>query len=692
MDDNRRIGCMPGFFQLFYRHHILAGKRLHTTKLLTPFTEVDDSTSEPENTTPPPETWKGSAEGYPSKVVAVPPSPTKRSRESPSSSFSSVITPLISPRTLPIFEVKDGARPSWKIHKEAPRLSLDSRATVDSKGSLQPKELQQPSSYISASHSGIAKDKVFTSDDDVKARRHPSVIAKLMGLEALPQSVSETAHGAELRRSASESRVSTRDLFNCHTIDGNDFELKGTNHLNSHMPNCVVVDNVEIDNRKPMSRALSSTSWSPPQYRKSFYDRLDVFPDPKQTAPLHVDIDKRLDGPSKDLETLKQILESLQLKGLLRAKKPSGRIDQLNVIYDDPRFSFEESQIVVMKPSRSISSINRKDIKSSDGSLRCPNSVISPRGLNVDPQQREREPIQNQKFFPLQSHKGISRSISEKNIIKQSGAKNPWEHVHQEDEITTLAAEERLNREENNEGRSLLKRCDKLIQSIAEMTATDLQPSPVSVLDSSFYKDESPSPSPTRKRRIGFLGDFSKEISTTEISPVQLKSDDAAFDSDFSYIADIVKASHYLPKGSDIFLLLEKQHFFKREDTSKNCRLQRRLIFGTTTEILNRSEKQLPPWKVYSWPNCIYANSSTEKVLSEFQRIQERGSSDDLFEIICTALKKDLAQDGVNGWADCPVEMSEAVLDIERLVYKDLMGEAIRDLASFAPPRRKLVF
>ncbi|CAH9093953.1 unnamed protein product, partial [Cuscuta europaea] len=108
---------------------------------------------------------------------------------------------------------------------------------------------------------------------------------------------------------------------------------------------------------------------------------------------------------------------------------------------------------------------------------------------------------------------------------------------------------------------------------------------------------------------VHHVGDFGKEVSTTEILPVQLKSDDAAFDSDFSYIADIVKASHYLPKGSDIFLLLEKQHFYKREDTSKNCRLQRRLIFDTTTEILYRSEKQVPPWKVYSRPNCIDANS-----------------------------------------------------------------------------------
>ena len=60
--------------------------------------------------------------------------------------------------------------------------------------------------------------------------------------------------------------------------------------------------------------------------------------------------------------------------------------------------------------------------------------------------------------------------------------------------------------EEYKEGRSLLERCDKLLHSIAEMTAaTELLPSPVSVLDSSFYKEES-SPSPVMKRSIDFKG------------------------------------------------------------------------------------------------------------------------------------------------------------------------------------------
>lgn len=66
--------------------------------------------------------------------------------------------------------------------------------------------------------------------------------------------------------------------------------------------------------------------------------------------------------------------------------------------------------------------------------------------------------------------------------------------------------------EEDITGRSLLERCDKLLHSIAAITssaeqvaATDHQPSPVSVLDSSFLSEEN-SASPLPKRSIVFEG------------------------------------------------------------------------------------------------------------------------------------------------------------------------------------------
>lgn len=68
-------------------------------------------------------------------------------------------------------------------------------------------------------------------------------------------------------------------------------------------------------------------------------------------------------------------------------------------------------------------------------------------------------------------------------------------------------AKQRSKMEEYKEGKSLLERCHKLLHSIAEITpaAESQQPSPVSVLDPSFYKEES-SPSPIMKRSIEFEG------------------------------------------------------------------------------------------------------------------------------------------------------------------------------------------
>lgn len=178
------------------------------------------------------------------------------------------------------------------------------------------------------------------------------------------------------------------------------------------------------------------------------------------------------------------------------------------------------------------------------------------------------------------------------------------------------------------------------------------------------------------------------------MSSAESKSDDC----DFIYISDVLKACNYLPEDSDIFLLLEKQQYLKGKDTSKVSSLQRRLVFDTISEILNR-KRQLPPWKAVSEMSLATGKAALQQIWCEYRRIRERETSDDLFEVICGVLKKDLAGDGINGWGDCPIEMSEAVLDLERLIFKDLIGETIGDLAVYAArfnkisvSRRKLVF
>ncbi|KAM5563622.1 hypothetical protein ABKV19_018313 [Rosa sericea] len=751
----KQMGCMAGFLQIFDRHQILTGKRLYSTKRLPSSAAVVVSSPEPSSNVSP-EISKELEKQPQRKSMPAP----DRSEQSPQA--SELRSPLPEPRTpssespypksplpLPVFEFKEGTRSSWKFSRDMPRLSLDSRATVDAKGSLYPKEIRTNAAILSANRSVNSGDGAVDGD---KNHRSPSVIARLMGLEPLPQSDPEPI---KLRRSASESRVN-RDLYQPRSVDSNNFQARQPQQPNLKSNNS---GNVGREDRSCNTRQVDPKSYNVKAQnrgmvqRKSFFDSADFFPDPKQSISVYGEIEKRLrmrgiDEPSKDLETLKQILEALQLKGLLHSRKSSPQINSRNFVYD----RFSESPIVVMRPSRSPTSTNRaarfgnesppSSFRSRAGVRRNANpagetyQAMSPRRErpeNVRSQSRGRSPspptrsengvrspsrrggplviethrkgcvdsVEHRRVSPVHSPKvSLRRSVSDQPTTNRSPrVKKPTaEMTRKEEKIAVQRAEddsstmsesssqtdtERWKVEEYKEGRSLLERCDKLLNSIAELQP---QPSPVSVLDSSFFKEES-SPSPVMKRSIDFKGEM-EDIWGQAICGNESESDDC----DFVYVSEILRASNYLPDDSDIFLLLEKQQQLKGKDTSRVSTLERRLIFDIINEILDRN-RQLPPWKAVS------RQTSVSEIWSEFQRIRERDESEDLFEVICGVLKKDLAGDAINGWGDCSVEMSDAVLDIERLIFKDLIGETIRDLASFPPNSgrvsalcRKLVF
>ncbi|EPS65196.1 hypothetical protein M569_09584, partial [Genlisea aurea] len=138
-----------------------------------------------------------------------------------------------------------------------------------------------------------------------------------------------------------------------------------------------------------------------------------------------------------------------------------------------------------------------------------------------------------------------------------------------------------------------------------------------------------------------------------------------------------VRACRYLPRDSDIFLTLEKRNCGRGEDDGKASVLRRLLIFDAVNEILDR-KRRLPPWR------CEQRRASIGDVWSEFVRTRgvETGE-EDLFRRIADVMRKDLrADDGGMGWGEWPVEVGDAVLDIERLVFKDLVSDTIRDFAT----------
>ncbi|KAL6527665.1 hypothetical protein OROMI_029476 [Orobanche minor] len=747
----KQMGCMAGFLQIFDRHQFLTGKRFHSAKRLPP-PPVVDSTLESEK----------SASLSPSNSTE---SDNPLPKESPSTELRP--PPSKPPLPLPVFELKEGIRSSWSFRKETPRLSLDSRAMTDAKGSLHPKEIRKDNSILSTCPTDTS--------DGGHSHRSPSVIARLMGLEPLPNSNgAQPERQPELRRSASESRVS-KDFFQSRFIlDGAVFNSKQPTQSHS-----AVKDNapVNVHHADPRNYSLKSDPKGDANeglmnrgprraqsHRKSFFNSGDIFPDTKQNLTIYGEIEKRLKmrgikEPSQDLETLKQILEALQLKGLLHSKPPpqQNQVRHRNFVYG-------ESPIVVMKPSRSPASTptNRRMVndyspanvgnqarggrrnysvageptpstsprrerntRSPTRSGRIPNpttrsnSPVKPTPLCPETQCRKNESPEHRKASPAHSPKVNTRRTGPDPMVinRLHISKKPTSEIHQKDSITnpvvvpedesssntgssittTSIDTERLKADEYRDGRNILERCDKLLHSIAEMAATDTQPSPVSILDSSFYKDESLTPSPiTTKRTIDFK-DQEEEIWSPSISPIRSKHIETSDDSDYIYISDVLRAMHYLPEDSNTFPLLEKQQYLKGHDTSEVARLHRKLIFDTIFEILDRNKGlTLTPWNNGSF--------TLEKIWSEFERIREGekdSGGEDLFETIRSVLKRDLARDGINGWGGCPVGMSEAVLDIERLIFKDLICDSIGDLGALAARetllqsavlRRKLVF
>ncbi|KAJ0974064.1 hypothetical protein J5N97_016029 [Dioscorea zingiberensis] len=706
----KQMGCMAGFLQLFDRPQILSAKRLYSPKRLP--AAGSTSPSEQSDASVVSYARESSPEQYPSSPVETPGRP---------------VTPL----PLPVFDFKEGLRTSWKL-REAPRLSLDSRAVVDAKGKLRPRDIRTTPATNAA------------DEDNDRQRRSPSVIVRLMGLETLPGG--EPAKNAELRRSSSESRV-PRDLSHWgvfHTDPSNAPEEM----YRSRAPDLG-------EYRKPDAIPRNAI---PSIQKKSFFEARDYFPEPKSggCGSLYGEIEKRLrmrgiDEPAKDLETLKQILEALQLKGLLHTKPSAQPINgRCNVIYD-PRIprAAGESPIISAKP------ISRPPAGRRPGSISPP---IAPRSgstrRNFPPEptppvraRRDRSPRSPDHGSPSPpARRRPTNADLEKKTQQQrripaahSPRPNPKRPVHDpravasprnrrgtppeishkerlystaEDDTSTVSSFsssshfdfERTRTEEYKAGRSLLERCDKLLHSIAAITssaeqvsALDPQPSPVSVLDSSSFLGDESSPSPVLKRSLDFKEQLT-EWEDTEwnqaIATVRSELGDVLEieDQDFVYVTEIIRASDQ-HQDSDVYLMLEKRR--SEFDDGDEGRLHRRVLFDTVAEILDRKKhaSALEP----------ISRSRSAAVLRhvwvELRRLKAEPQSDDLNDATCRVIRNDMAGDHL--WGDASVEISDQVLQIERLLFKDLIADTIRDLGDLAArsrrapalaPRRKLVF
>ncbi|CAA6653726.1 unnamed protein product [Spirodela intermedia] len=794
----RQMGCMTGFFQIFDRHQILAGRRgIYAAKRLASF-----------------------------------PSPVGSRRRLIRRSCGAVTRaaglggdPPRPSLPLPVFDVKDG-RSSWKF-REAPRLSLDSR--VDVRGKLYPRE-RTPIR-------GNRADGSDASDTADNLRRSPSVVARLMGLDALPcnsgtgESVADAdpEKKAELRRSASESRAS-KDVVQYQFVDG------GYLPPPSPQPDVVFEDKLREVRRcivregNPEPRGAYSSPYQQPScspsngfsvlQRKSFFDAQDYFlADPPKRpggggSLYYGEVEKRLRMPGmvepvKNLETLKQVLEVIQLKGLLhsRQQQQRNRASEASRQQSGARFVYEhypdqsdcyDSPIVLMKsaakspslrppPPPVYSPANESSSPSYRSSHLFPTETASrsPRRNRI---QTDRAPARNSneartrrpgapdsasaRSPVLPSRRRLPeppaevatttrgqlntdrrspsshspRSGSPRKAGAEISSRSPRSNIGTTPPAT--AARERIPRRSDDEfivsggcpkclrvkaeyrdGKILLERCDKLLHSIAEITskagvdydaeqfsAGEQQPSPVSVLDAgaSFDRDDAGTASPSSLPKLCINFKASSGMPAEGLIPAAIDGSSEVDDDDFSYVSEILRASDAHPPGGVDFFQRQKAAAGDETTTATGLKpspLHQRLLFDAVLEIVER-RRQILPWEAFRCSRSPVASAQGRRLLpaevwAELRKMQDHAPADDLCELICRVLRKDLEEPSAvdRPWANRPAEMSDAVLDIERLIYKDLVADAIRDLATFherrrrsgltspaAPRRRRLLF
>ncbi|KAM3213857.1 hypothetical protein ACQJBY_066346 [Aegilops geniculata] len=679
-------GCMAGFLHLFDRPHVLSGKRRlchHPRRLLSS---------------------SSSGSATPSEMSM----PLDRATPLPS---SPEMTPPAAPRPslqLPPLDLKDrgGAAASWRL----PRLSLDSRAVVDARGKLRQRDNIRTAAPPSP---GVAGS--------------PSVVARLMGLDALPHGAVDeedgqhAARGGELRRSASE-RV-PRDPARFRFVDPSFFEKPA---LLPQRPSSPTAEAALAQRQSPDPAFHRAAAL---QRRSSHFDAREVFPEPaKRVDPsagrgeiaLCGEIDRRLRKrgiaePARDLETLKQILEALQLKGLLRHSTPPPPLSVRN----------HPPPIVVMRPSsrppQPPTSPTRRLRVQVDNARRprSPDRAASPARSPASPARRGPQSPQRRTSSPDKRHQPLKKpNNAELPSIRPRIARHGAHNLSPEDDASTIfsdggssssvsaSASSRWDLEQRQRARlvddprtdrGLLERCDKLLSSIEAFTgagdaAGDQQPSPVSVLDAATFLADEDSPSSSgSKRGMGRRAPSPRPVASLsfpeeddELVPEAWLAGPEASDPDFAYVAEVVCLSDRMRSPDDVYRTVEKRRR-RGEDTWQH----RRLLCGAAAEALDRWRCAHPSEPV-AW---LRGEELLRHVWAEVQRaMQPAAVADDLNDQTSEAILRDLAAD--RRWSPS-AEAADTVLQIERLLFKDLVADAICELAEadrLRLPRRKLVF
>lgn len=706
---------------------------------------------------------------------------------------------------------REAMRSSIRL-KDLPRLSLDSREQ-----SFRSSASESRSNFLLGDH-----------------KRSSSVVAKLMGLEALPNPIPSNEVETVIPKSFSTKdsvSVSTKTAEKSKNNQVTRFSQINEKDFGSpRMKSTNLIMRAASTSRLPLEPA----PWRQPEASrtslKSSARNTDVelsIQSPKLSFSVYGEMEKRITElefrkSGKDLRALKQILEAMQktrarldvqteeqadsdanleivqkrqqcnlLSPTIKGTRPPKREDTADKkTWKDvtPRAkNIRESGWLLPSPDRKIKEGTSRAVQNptlrqqKEGSYPAigrNSGTVSPRPLQKKKQscptttspefsRVRRQSIKQSKESgsskrrlqakpnnllrvdeELSEISSSTRNFSEQSDAAslQSESNNSWSS-HAEGEVTSRNHSFRVNakRLEDSKDKSNILRLTE-DRPMAELAISTIeQPSPVSVLDATFYEEDSPSPvkkkttafrvedaadelwyldyqdhSPyntrmdlgteaTTQKKLERIKDLVNQLrlldSSYEVSTDQFGSLSQNHNPDHRYITKILLASGLLKDVDSVSMaiqlqssghLIDQKLFHILEQTEEhvmpanghsktsariefNQKMHRKNVFDTVDEIL--SCKLASESCLLQGRDHLSAQQLQKELQSDIDQLNAKkvgmdSEEDDLISILNADLRRQ-SEDWTNGDSEIP----SLILDVERLIYKDLITEIISDEA-----------
>ncbi|GFP90661.1 protein longifolia 1 [Phtheirospermum japonicum] len=647
------------------------------------------------------------------------------------------------------YHAKEGSNP-FSVTRDAPRFSYDGRETR----ALKLKDVPRLSLDSRESSMRGCSKSTFEFDAKAQQTRPPSVVAKLMGLEMLPDSVSSSNDANSV---SGRSYIPDEDFIN--NIPSPSAKMGRNSPL---------WGNSESLKKKPVLRfPIEPAPWKQIDGKPTGRAPRGPAKGSGTFPSVYSEIEKRLKDleftqSGKDLRALKQILEAMQSKGFLETEgkcpdqsvnnnnekaRPDQVLDSTKRRIGSARQNYE-SPIVIMKPAKLVEKSGRNDrtpkttvtssrlVKDGNGGPVKSSGSISPR------MQQKRIELEKRSRPPTPPDSSKSRRQPNKQQQTESNSPGGRRRPKQTSEVSVESRY--LNHRENessvqsSESNIRSSKSAKSTQGLNEDESAELgfvppeYSSPVSVLDKAVCKDDSPSPvkyvGKTLKADISIdkERDPTEPGSTSEISRKKLQNidnlvqklrrlnsthDEARNDyiaslcentnPDHRYVSEILLASGLLlrdlgssltnfqfhpsghPINPELFLVLEQT---KSTQLMTEGKFHRKLIFDTVNEILARklassgpfSELWVGPVKIGK--RAMNAQKLLRELCSEIELLQAKkpkcGPDEEEDDEWKDILWEDVMRQP-DSWKSFDGEISGAVLDIERSIFKDLVNEIV---------------